>query len=73
MLVRFKNEIVNINNVIEFYHYNDFSFNNPYMIKFVSCNGHSIIFSFGIESERNDSFNMIFTCFKCGDAFCNID
>lgn len=74
MLVRFHNEVVNINNVEEFYIYSDDVSDKEfsYGIKFDFLSDRFIAFEFKAQKHRDKMFNEILKAYSNGFRFLDL-
>lgn len=67
MLIRFEDEVINLNNIVHFYHaYKSKEYEKPYLIRFVTISDTYATFDFKTEQERKAAFELIITYWKEG-------
>lgn len=69
MFVRHANAVINLNNVIEFYHYDEKEEGLDNCIRFQTSDHSRIFFQFNTREERDNAFIAILGSLNAGDNY----
>ncbi len=72
MFVRHANAVINLNNVIEFYQYDEKEEGLENCIRFQPISDTRIFFQFNTRKERDDAFDYITSCLAKGMSFARV-